>query len=1217
MSTKLSLFCDKALEVCWLAAIIAAPLFFNVYSSRVFEPDKLTLVRSIATTMAVLWAIKLVETRLQPERAETEREEDGESGRRTEAEGQAGNPIYGLLRRLSAIPLALPVALLVVVYLISTAASIVPQISLFGSYQRLQGTYTTFSYIVIFALIASSIHTRAQVNRLITTAIFNSLPISLYGLIQHYALDPLPWGGDVTSRVASNMGNAIFLAAYLIMVVPLTLYRLIEAMDAILNAEVVPWSTTVRAAAYIFILAVQVIALVFSQSRGPLLGFLAGLFVFMLLALTTLRQRASPATPLSGPEMLKALLFALGSLLGAALPVYAVFIALKKGLRWLWLSWCIQAILFFTFLVAFNMPGVTLLDPLRQVPYLGRLSSVFETGGGTGKVRVLIWGGALQLVLPHDPLGVPGQFTDSLNPIRPLIGYGPESMFNAFAKFYPAELTQLEIRGSSADRCHNESFDALTTTGLEGFLVYAFLIVSIFYYVAKWLGLIANSAQRRLFLALLPGGIALGLATPWVLELTGIAPSARVFMALGLPAGVIVGVFLYCLIHGFKPGETEKAVAEPWQQLVLLTLLTGITAHFVESHFGISIASTRTHFWAYTGLIVAIGVWATRSPSPAFGAGGTGPQPAAAADGEPVPAGRAYPRRRRRRASKTPAPTTPLPRQEEDRWQDSVMAQSLIASIILVIMVFVFVTPEFSFEKGRYSMLWLFSITWLFGGILAVTDYAELPGFRWPWALVAYVVLSLGYTLLFAAIHWQQMHTRVTVRELEDFVRSVGVLTNTLGLFYIAFFALIFITAGAMLRGADMPTALWRSGNWWLYPPLILGLVFVISKTNLDSIQADIYYKQGDSYRTQGRLNESLALYQKTISLAPGEDFYYLMLALDYQLLSQQGGLSLDQQLAFLQQGIQAAQEARELNPYNPDNTGNLGRFYFTWAQLQDPSKYDLAEDYFRQVTYLAPHDPRYYNLWAQTLYVRGKYQEAVELYKKSQEIDHWFSQTPLYMGDAYAAMGQVDEALAAHREAIILDPGVFVDPAFEQRLNFYLSTGHGDGLVAAFQAAAEKYPKSSLIPATIGYIYARQGKLAEAVAAYQQALALGDESAQTLTRLGDALLGAGQLDQAMVVYEKAIEKDPNSAQVHSSLGYIYAKKGRLEEAVQENLKVLQLSPDDYNSHKNLALLYQQLGRLDEALREAQAALSLAPEGEKAALEGFIAQLEQQKGSGS
>ena len=61
MPTKLSVFCDKVIEAGWLTAIVVVPLFFNVYSSRVFEPDKLTLLRSIALVMAVAWVIKAVE----------------------------------------------------------------------------------------------------------------------------------------------------------------------------------------------------------------------------------------------------------------------------------------------------------------------------------------------------------------------------------------------------------------------------------------------------------------------------------------------------------------------------------------------------------------------------------------------------------------------------------------------------------------------------------------------------------------------------------------------------------------------------------------------------------------------------------------------------------------------------------------------------------------------------------------------------------------------------------------------------------------------------------------------------------------------------------------------------------------------------------------------------------------------------------------------------
>lgn len=53
MTTKLSAWCERIVEAGWLAALIATPLYFNVHSSRIFEPDKIALLRSIALIMAL------------------------------------------------------------------------------------------------------------------------------------------------------------------------------------------------------------------------------------------------------------------------------------------------------------------------------------------------------------------------------------------------------------------------------------------------------------------------------------------------------------------------------------------------------------------------------------------------------------------------------------------------------------------------------------------------------------------------------------------------------------------------------------------------------------------------------------------------------------------------------------------------------------------------------------------------------------------------------------------------------------------------------------------------------------------------------------------------------------------------------------------------------------------------------------------------------------
>nr|HMT20407.1 hypothetical protein [Promineifilum sp.] len=269
MESRLTRWCDGFLEAGWLIAILAIPLFFNIHSERVFEPDKLALLRSLAVLMAAVWVVRFID-----------QQEWRDIGR-----WRFSNPDAVWHR-----PFVLPIIALALVYVLSTLFSIGPRISWAGSYQRLQGTYTTLSYLVILALAAATIRTPEQVRRVVSTAIVASIPISLYGLLQHFGHDPLPWGGDVQTRVAGHMGNAIFIAAYLIMVIPLTLARIVDAFNNILGDEKLSAADVARSSVYIFALAIQLLALYWSGSRGPLIGLGVGLFSFTLVLLVSLRN---------------------------------------------------------------------------------------------------------------------------------------------------------------------------------------------------------------------------------------------------------------------------------------------------------------------------------------------------------------------------------------------------------------------------------------------------------------------------------------------------------------------------------------------------------------------------------------------------------------------------------------------------------------------------------------------------------------------------------------------------------------------------------------------------------------------------------------------------------------------------------------------------------------------------------------------------------------
>ncbi len=1276
MLTKISVFCDKVIEAGWLVAVIVVPLFFNVFSDRVFEPDKLTLLRSIALVMAVAWAIKVLEVG-------SWRLEVGSWKLRT--------------------PLVLPTLLLVTVYILATIASVSPRASLWGSYQRLQGTYTTFSYIVIFFLALQGLRTREQIERLVTTAILVSLPIALYGILQHYGRDPLPWAASVTTRVASNMGNSIFVAAYLIMVVPLTLARVVETFSAILADEEGIISDVALATCHVFILAAQLICIFFTQSRGPMLGLLAGFFSFVLLSLTLLRRRAEDQTSLSLSDGIKALaavilsglvgflvgmaggallgkigffggapdkmlLSAIGFFVGIASGVVCIgfMVILRKGWKWLWLAWIIQALVPLAFLIVFNLPGSPIAS-WRDLPYIGRLGRVFETETGTGLVRVLIWEGAVDMVTPHEPIQHPSGQPDRLNPLRPLIGYGPESMFVAYNRFYPPDLAHIEARKASPDRSHNETFDALIITGLAGFVVYILLFGSVFYYGYKWLGLIESSRQRNVFIGLfLVGGLAVALFF-WLWR--GVA-----LVGVSLPLGMAFGLVVYLVVSAItfynrpKENQVQTSNFQPPTsnlqspisnlqpptsnfQFLLIALVSALLAHFVEINLGIAIAATRTYFWVYAALLVAAGHYLGTAETVV-----------------PVEVPK-QPRRKRHRSrrSQLQAPSklsSPEIKARTSNLQPltsnlQVIIYSLLIGLVLVTLGYDYITPQFDISARGYSLLWLLVLTWLVGGAITV---ALTRRSNWPLASLLYSFISLGCFLIFFVIRTRQMQIGITVTSLGDLLRQASAVANGLVLYYVFALLLLLAIAGALLPGRSLPASFWRPRYGWLYPFLVVGVVALIFTTNLSVIRADIIYKHAKSYFGAGQYDASIALYQQAVKLAPNEDYYYLFLGsalLEKAKQAPKGPATLPENisaaelLSFTPQQIASLgredilnvsqavlAEARRLNPLNTDHSANLARLNRTWGQIaSDPArrteKLAQALEYYRQATNLSPQNAQLFNEWGQVYYILGDQEKALERYQHSLSVDQEYHETYILIGDLYLNMKELDEAADAYSRVLELNPGIV--QAHSSLGYIYSQQGKLQEAMEENLEVLELAPNDYASHKNLALLYQQLGRMDEAVAEAQIALELASEGdkanleafiaqlrpgqpitssdeelIQTYLSEGQTYLNENDLEQAERVYARALELNSDIVQAHSALGYIYALQGKLQEALAENLKVLELAPHDYATHKNLAMIYQQLGRLEEAIVEAETALELAPESDRPALEAFIAQLRQQ-----
>lgn len=1216
MKTKLDQWCEAVIEAGWLAALVAAPMFFNVFSSRVFEPDKISLVRSIALMMLLAWVIKVANGGYLWLPAHTT------------DNSAADDSLAGQLRRAWRNPFVIPVLLLIFAYLISTGFSLARFVSWFGSYQRLQGTYSFLSYVIIAILTAAHLRRPEQLRRLQHTIIITSLPIAIYGVIQHYDHDPLPWGGDVTTRVAANAGNAIFLAAYLIMAFFFTLERVYNSFALLLGAypreaqQDQEMPVALSGGAYLFILMVQLLAIFWTQSRGPWLGLFLGFYLFVLLLLSAVR------------------------------PSYY---------RQLTLGWVGVGLLGVLLLVLMNTTG--LFDFLRPIPYVGRFTQLLNQESTTAQVRILIWEGASNMVRPHEPLNYPDGSKDAVNFLRPLVGYGPEAMWVAYNPFYPPDLAHVEARNASPDRSHNETWDSLVITGFLGFIAYMSLFIAIFYWSLRWLGLLVNRRDNLLFGGLL-GGFALVTISYFL-----ITDGSWRFFGVALPAGLIAGLFFYVTAAAFLHADLKLEPRDIPRQLLILTIMTTVAAHFVEIHFGIAIAATRTYFWVETAALLALGMrWAQPVAfSAAQALAAELEEKAEKADEEPVVESKDN--RSPRKGRKTPVKVTP-PRRAPTTTAAALPATVMTDLLIFLTFVFIYTTngtqqrsaidilfssiaqrPANGQLVGSPYIFFLMVFTWLLSATVGLTveSLAQRKAPPLNWWLRGYglhaAVVWLGWLFYGLVQGWRLIPGSGGTTLDEQLAHVAG---------HFAIFTWVIIL-WILLSGTVYAWPRLRERISFATRPaisLVTGVVmavfvfFVVSTVNVALVRADIIYKQGQQFDNQGNWVSSIELYRRALAARKTEDHY--MLFLGRALLEQAKDVTtpgtyalaaeatIDDVLALTPDKVAAMsradllrsaeivlREAQRINPLNTDHTANLARLYRTWSDLTSDAterqqKLDDSINEYNMAVTLSPNAAHLWNEKGNAHLARGEDADAEAAYKHGLTIDPVFEQTYLLLADFYDRREQYQQGVD------ILEAGIAKmneHPRFNptpQLYSFlgvaYARLGNLPKAIEANLQVLERQPNNVTAMRNLALLYRDQKQPEEALKWVEQATALlGAEQAGDIKQLrtvaAQIYQEQGQTDQVIAQYEAIRQVAPQDLETLKVLSNLYNAKQDDRMVVEIAQALMALEPTNYQHPLNIAQALKRAGQIDNARQFAEQALQLAAEDQKAAIQEFIAGL--------
>ncbi len=776
-----------------------------------------------------------------------------------------------------------------------------------------------------------------------------------------------------------------------------------------------------------------------------------------------------------------------------------LILAIWRRKRWLVYSLVAAVIFLAIFMAVFSLEEGP-LETLRASPNLGRIGILLDPESSTALGRKYIWTGAAQMVLSHTALQFPNGVVDRWNFLRPLLGYGPESMFVVYNQFYNPALASVEERNATPDRSHNETWDSLVTAGFLGLAAYLVLFSSLFYYAFKWMGLLrlrsAEPLASRKFhfwsiyiLGGLSGGLFLSL---W----RGIE-----YLGIGLPFGIVLGLSGYLILTGIQISRREQEPEKPSavatvRFMALLVLFAAILAHFIEINFGIAIAVTRSYFWIYAALLVLVG--------------------------EILPRTGAY---------QDFTPEYPNLPEVHQPWYLEAAFSSIILGIILITLGFDFLTNQQG-AQAVLPIIWLalttlptgtaswgvfgmVVLTWLAASALLTLETGKDEEFQysdprnrfsqrygsWPRFLF---VAAASLTLAAGFWFWQTWQLAAIARQTPAaYTDLLSQATKLAGLYrgYLIFLSGLLIGI-ALLHLQSKPGSLYHDH---LKPKAIFAVLSssiallilgsLVIPASLRSIQADVTFKFAQAFDKPGTYPVAIRLYQQANQLAPDEDNYYLYLAKAY--FDDAGSLpNKSEQDALLTNAVKDLETAQGLNPLNPDHTANLARLYTLWAvnsldRASFEQKIKLSERYYATALKLSPNNVR---LWNESAYLAYRLQKqpekALEFLNRALEVDPSYDWTYGQLGDIRA--WQAEQNSVPNERQLL----------FEQAITYYRQSQSLSG------EPQQKYN----VNLSLGEALARLGRNAEAIDEYENALK-SPFSARSSWRIQETLARLYSLD--------------------------------------------------------------------------------------------------------
>ncbi len=443
---------NRIIRYSFYSLFFLVPIVFTNNTSELFEFNKLWLTFGLTTIIVATWISKMIlERRIIYKRT----------------------------------PLDIPILLFLASQTISTIFSIDPRVSLWGYYSRFNGgllSLVTYA-LLYFAFVSNAFDSPINLNnnarikfakkfviRSLLVTLSSGIFVSLWGLPSHFGYDPtcLLFRGtlDVSCwtfafqpkvRIFSTLGQPDWLAAYLAMLLPITIafglnafnkyQTLLQNQSKNNKASKLP---LLKATGYLLIAILFYLDLLFTKARSGFIAAAISLFIFFVWYIWVVRKqifKPELSKIISKQWYLIVMLFSIGIIsfiIGTSITQLDRFSLV--GLR----SY-ISSLQQHTPTPVITQPKAASPAPVVPTQELG--------GTDSGKIRLYVWTGAIDVFLHH-----------------PVFGTGVETFAFAYYLYRPVGHNMTSEWEYLYNKAHNEFLNYLATTGAIGLGTYLLML---------------------------------------------------------------------------------------------------------------------------------------------------------------------------------------------------------------------------------------------------------------------------------------------------------------------------------------------------------------------------------------------------------------------------------------------------------------------------------------------------------------------------------------------------------------------------------------------------------------------------------------------------------------------------------------------------------------------------------------------------------------------